>query len=164
MLVVHGTKKFLDRVSGPRARPDDQSTTAMGDWYSTVLFWRPQVALFVNEATLFPVLVPFAPAASVVRRFTASLLTVLHGQDVRPSFVRREIEGMSDHRLTKTSNRSVIGIMSEFTFLADAFRDHHGDNDLLTMALWLAKTPCGPLRNRAISPDRELAALVARLD
>jgi hypothetical protein len=71
---------------------------------------------------------------------------------------------MSDHRLTKTSNRSVVGIMNEFAFMAESYRDHDGDNDLLAMALWLAKTPCGPLYKRAISPDRELAALVARLD
>jgi len=70
---------------------------------------------------------------------------------------------MSEHRLTKTSNRSVVGIMNEFSFMADAFRDHHGDTDLFAMALWLAKTPCSPLYKRAISPDRELAALAARL-
>jgi hypothetical protein len=69
VFVVHGTRKFLDRVNGPAPTPDDQSTTALGDWYVTVLFWGPHVALFVNESTLLPVLVPFAPAATVTARF-----------------------------------------------------------------------------------------------
>ena len=77
MFVVHGTRKFLDRVSGPTAAAVEQSTTALGDWYATVLFWKPQVALFVNESTLLPVLVPFAPAATVIPRFTAAVATVL---------------------------------------------------------------------------------------
>jgi hypothetical protein len=45
------TKKFLDRVGRPTASPGDPSTTALGSWYATVLPWRPQVALFVNEMT-----------------------------------------------------------------------------------------------------------------
>ena len=55
MFVVHATKKLRDRV---REEPDSaatRSTTALGAWYATVLFWKPQLALFVNEATLLPV-------------------------------------------------------------------------------------------------------------
>ena len=60
MLVIRGTQKLLDRartsVSG-----SEPATTTLGDWYATVMSWRPQVALFVNEATRLPVLVPLAP-------------------------------------------------------------------------------------------------------
>ena len=84
MFTVRGTKKFLDRVGRPMSDPPPtvpqsttaslpQSTTAslprsttattvLGDWYANVLFWRPQVALFVNAATFIPVLMPLAPA------------------------------------------------------------------------------------------------------
>lgn len=41
----------------PRSRRRPSSGTGM----PPVLFWRPQVALFVNEQTLLPVLMPFAP-------------------------------------------------------------------------------------------------------
>jgi hypothetical protein len=30
----------------------------LGSWYATVLLWKPQVALLVNEKTLLPVLMP----------------------------------------------------------------------------------------------------------
>jgi hypothetical protein len=49
--------------------------------------------------------------------------------------------------------------MNEFTYLADAWRQD--EPGLLAIAVRLAATPCGPLHERHISPDRELAALVA---
>ena len=162
MFVVHGTRKFLDRVSEPASAPVEQSTTAMGDWYATVLFWKPQVALFVNESTLLPVLMPLAPAATLIDRFPAALATLLEAHDVQRSFIEDEIAKMSDHRLTTTANRSVVGIMNEFTYLGRAYRSSDGADDLLALALWLAQTPCGPLFGRHGSPDRELAALTAQ--
>jgi hypothetical protein len=69
VVVVHGTKKLRDRVKGPGAEPIRESTTALGAWYATALFRRPHVALFVNESTLLPVLIPLAPAATVLERF-----------------------------------------------------------------------------------------------
>ncbi len=56
MLVLHATKKLRDRLRGAAAHQGEPSTTALGDWYATVLFWRPQLALFVNEPTLLSVL------------------------------------------------------------------------------------------------------------
>ena len=48
---------------------------------------------------------------------------------------------MRDRRLAKTSNRSVVGIMNEFTFLAEAYRGDTPGPDLLALALRLATTP-----------------------
>lgn len=70
MLVVRGTKKFLSRV-GPPVPVHELSSGVLGDWYANALFWRPQVALFVNERTRLPVFVPLAPAKSVVDRLPA---------------------------------------------------------------------------------------------
>ena len=30
----------------------------LGSWYATYVTWQPQLVLFVNEQTLFPVMVP----------------------------------------------------------------------------------------------------------
>jgi hypothetical protein len=64
-------------------------------------------------------------------------------------------------RIRRRTNHEIIrvGIMNEFTYLADAWRQD--EPDLLALAVRLAATPCGPLYKRHISPDRELAALVA---
>jgi hypothetical protein len=50
--------------------------------------------------------------------------------------------------------------MNEFTFLAEAYRGDTPAPDLLALAMRLATTPCGPLYNKHVRPDRELAALL----
>jgi hypothetical protein len=162
VFVVHGTRKFLDRVSEPTAAPVEQSTTALGDWYATVLFWKPQVALFVNESTLLPVLVPFAPAATVIDRFPAAAATVLEAHALSRTFIEHEVAKMSEHHLATTTNRSVVGIMNEFAHLGGAYRLSSGIHDLVVLSLRLAETPCRPLYDRHGSPDRELAAFAAQ--
>jgi hypothetical protein len=155
VFVVHGTKKFRDRVPGVPAA-DERSTTVLGNWYATVLFWRPQVALFVNERTLLPVLVPFAPSASVLSRFPAALASALVAHQVPRPFIEAEMAAMDEARLVKTTNRSVVGVMNEFAYLGSVYQEP----DLLRLSLRLADTPCSPLYNSHGSPDRELAAFV----
>jgi hypothetical protein len=160
MFVVHGTKKFRERVRTPAPGPGDVSTTALGNWYATVLFWKPQVALFVNETTLLPVLEGFAPAATVIDRFPADLARALRAHQVSESFMESELAKMDHYRLAPTANRSVIGVMNEFAYLAEVYRSADTPADLLALSLRLARTPCGPLYGRQGSPDRELAAVV----
>lgn len=160
VVIVRGTRRFLDRVGGPSESAELASTTVLGEWYATVLPWRPQVGLFVNENTLLPVLVPFAPARTVATRFVDVLAGVLarHGSDA--GFIRDELAQMSDVVLAPTRNRSVVGVMNEFAFLAG-----HGRGaepvDLGDLSVRLAATPCGPLYRRHVSPDRELRAVLA---
>jgi hypothetical protein len=160
VFVIHGTKKFRDRVPPTDApAPEQPTTTVLGDWYATVLFWRPLVALLVNEQTLLPVLMRLAPAASTLERFRVAAAEVLRAHGVRPSFIDREVAEMIDYRLTKTRNRSVLGIMNEFAYLADAHRASADDLDLVELSLRLAETPCSPLYGSHVSPDRALAAI-----
>jgi hypothetical protein len=127
-----------------------------------VLFWRPQVALFVNETTLLPVLTPFAPAATVLDRFPDALAIVLRAHGVPESVVNREIAATAELRLAKTNSRSVLGVTNEFIRLADWHCDEITEpDDLIWLSLELAETPCGPLYDRYINPDRELAAALA---
>jgi hypothetical protein len=77
VFIVHATKKLLTRVRKPSPHLGEQSTTVLGDWYATVLFWRPHVALFVNESTLLPVLLPLTPAATMLERFPQALSLLL---------------------------------------------------------------------------------------
>jgi hypothetical protein len=157
MFVVHGTGKFRDRVSGPAATGDTASTVLLGDWYATVLFWRPHVALLVNERTLLPVLLPLAPAADLLERFPAALADILEAHGAPPWFVEHEVWHAGEYAIARTRNRSVVGMMNEFAFLAEAWADV---GDLRALSLRLAHTPCGPLRSSHGFPDRELAALV----
>jgi hypothetical protein len=164
VLIVRATKKLIDRLGPPTLGDGEQSTTLLGDWYATAWFWKPQVALFVNEPTLLPVLMPLAPSATLLTRFGQQLGTVLAAHGVLEAIIDAELRQMQDHRLTKTANRSVVGIMNEFTYLAEAWRDDGPVPDLQALALRLATTPCGPLYSRHISPDRELAAFLSSIE
>lgn len=159
MLIVRATRKLLDRI-GPPDLEAEQSTTMLGHWYATAVFWKPQVALFVNEQTLLPLLMPLAPAATLLVRFPQQAATVLAAHGTPEAIISAELQQMRDHRLARTANRSVVGIMNEFAYLAEAYRDHTSAPDLLGLAMRLAATPCGPLYSKNVSPDRELHALV----
>ncbi|GII55502.1 hypothetical protein Pth03_38910 [Planotetraspora thailandica] len=160
MLIVRATKKLLDRIGPPSLGEGEQPTTLLGQWYATAVFWKPQVALFVNESTLVPVLMPLAPAATLLARFPQQVATVLAALGAPDMIIGEELQQMRDSRLAKTANRSVVGIMNEFTYLAETYRGGTPAPDLLGLAIRLAATPCGPLYSKHISPDRELQALL----
>lgn len=160
MLIVRATGKLRQRLGRPTLREGEGATTLLGEWYATILFWRPQVALLVNEPTLLPVLMPLAPAATLPARIPQQIVAALSAHGAPDSIVDEEARRMREWRFGPTANRSVVGIMNEFTYLAEAWCQDQPQPDLHALALRLATTPCGPLYRKHISPDRELAALL----
>jgi hypothetical protein len=116
---------------------------ALGNWYATALFWKPQLALFVNEKTLLPVLMPLAPAASLARRFPAQLALVLEAHGVAPAFIARETAAMGKAGIAKTASRSILGTMNDFVYGLECAREDGDSLDCVGLSLWLAETPCG---------------------
>jgi hypothetical protein len=117
------------------------------------------VALLVNEATLLPLLTPLAPARTLLERIPGAVAELLAAHHLPAAVVEAERAAMTEVRLTTTASRSILGVQNEFAHLADI---HRADNDgLLELSLQLAATPLSPLYRRHISPDRQLAALVA---
>ena len=146
MYTVRGTKKFLDRAGRPVADPPP-SSTVLGDWYANVLFWRPQVALFVNAATFIPVLMPLAPAAGMVARFPMAMAEVLGALGVDPRIVESEATEMNSFVLAKTASHQALEVMNEFTFMAEHTigTGRSDPADLLGLSVWLANTIVGPI-------------------
>src|SRR5262245_25917639 len=100
MLVVHGTKKLRDRIGAGRHSVADDAVPALGRWYATVLAWRPkQLALFVHDTTLLPVLMPLAPAATVLARFPDRLAEVLDLHGITRSTIEPEIAALAPQSL-----------------------------------------------------------------
>jgi hypothetical protein len=159
MFTLHCTKKLLDRI-GPEIDLPCHPSTRLGNWYATALFWKPQMALMVNERTLLPVMLPLAPAASLAKRFPSALEGLLTALSLPARFIEPEIGSMADVRYAKTANRSVLGVMNEFAFLAEGYRDRNGLIDPLALSLELAQTPCGPLYKGAVFPERAVRELV----
>jgi hypothetical protein len=159
VLVVHATRAFRDRVPGPAAADDDISTTTLGPWYATLVRRRPLLALLVNQTTLLPLLMPLAPAATLLTRVPAAVTDLLLAHHLPAPLVAAEHTAMAKVHLAPTANRSVVGILNEFAYLTDVYQPD--PNGLLDLSLRLATTPLGPLYQRHITPDRELAALIA---
>ena len=159
MLVLRSTKKLRDRLHGRVAGPDDVSTTVLGDWFATALFWRPQVALLVNARTLVPVFLPLAPAAGLPGRVPAAVGAVLREHGVDDAFLRTELAAMTEVRIAPTNDRSVVGVMNEFAFHGGVLVEE-GVDDLVELSFRLGSLLLGPLLRRGGSPDRELAAVL----
>jgi hypothetical protein len=151
MLVVHGTKKFRDRV-GAATTDGPETSAVLGSWYASALLWRPQLALFVHETTLLPVLMPLAPAATVLDRFPDRLAEVLglHAVDARA--IAEHTSALTSHCLVPTASRSLVGSMNEFTYFARAYRSGDGIDDLDELSIRLAQIPCSPLYKATSAP------------
>lgn len=160
MLIVRATKKLLRLAGPPTVGDEEDPDTLLGSWYATVWFWKPRVVVLVNEATLLPVLMPLAPAATLPARIGDEIAVVLAAHGAPEATIAQEREGMADCRYGRTVSRSVVGIMNEFTRLAAHHHERHPEAGLLDLAIQLARTPCSPLYSGNVSPDRELAAKV----
>ena len=158
MFHLHCTRKLLERIK-PSVEVPEQNSNCMGAWYATELLWKPQLALLVNERTLLPVMMPLAPAATLAKRFPQVLAQVLNALEVNPMLIQTELSQMTEVRFAKTANRKVLGIMNEFTFLIDNYRNRGGEGELLQLSLWLAHTPCSTLYKTAVFPDQAVREL-----
>jgi hypothetical protein len=159
MFTLHCTAKLRDRLKRPLATTKSPPTTILGDWYGTVLFWKPQLALLVNERTLMPILLPLAPASTLPERLGLAVAALLHRYGMALPLIERELAAMAELAIAKTSNRRVVGTMNEFAFEASAFREQMGATNLAMLSMRLAETPCGAIGYNC--PARLLPEVVA---
>lgn len=145
MFTLHATKKLLDRVGAPPVAVPPDSTTRLGNWYGTLLFWRPQIVLLVNERTLLPVLLPFAPSADLMSRIPGEVAALLGRLGIGPELIAAERDAMWPICLAKTANRRLLGMLNEFAFQASIYARGDFGGSLSDIALRLSDTPCGPI-------------------
>jgi hypothetical protein len=65
-----------------------------------------------------------------------------------------------DQEQLLSAQQSLLGIMNDFVYLADAGRSPTNTTDLLELSHQLAHIPCGPLYRSQVSPDREIIAYI----
>jgi hypothetical protein len=140
---IYATKKLIDRMQEPIIDSIPDATTRLGNWFAKPLFWRPQVALFINEETFLPVFASLAPASSLANRFPDDLATTLRAHGVPEPFIEEELLAMDDVVVSRTNNRRVVGIMNELATMATRIRAYHPELTPLHLATELAKAPCG---------------------
>ncbi len=157
---IHATRKLLSRVKQTPADEHTGPTTRLGNWYANKLPWRPEVAILVNETTLLPVYIDLAPSATLAERIPGQVAAVLTELGLPADTVAQEAAAMDVATWAKTANRSVVGVMNEFVFLADHHRWYHGGAapDLIDLSVRMSETPCSPLHKTHISPDTAVRA------
>lgn len=128
----------------------EQSTTLLGDWYATVLPWRPrQAGLFVSERTLLPVLMPLAPATTLLDRFPAHLAQVLARHDVDAATVAKGCIDTTDYQVAARDRKPQRRRVHERVRLPGrAIPSGYSDVDLTDLSVQLSSVPCGPLYPR----------------
>jgi hypothetical protein len=160
MFTLHCTAKLRERLKRPLAQAKRLSTTHLGDWYATALFWKPQLALLVNERTLMPILLPLAPADTLPERLGPAVAAMLHQYGMALPLIECELAAMAEVEIAKTSNRRVIGTMNEFAFQARIYRERMRATDLASLSMRLAETPCSAIGYN--SPERLMLDVAAR--
>jgi len=139
---IYCTQKLLKRIKLPVELPDEHAAPArLGDWYATAIFWKPQVALFMSTTTLLPVFVPLAPANTVHTRLAQSLLPVLQEINTPPQVIAEELAALSQLRICKTQNRSLLGSQNELVFHADVRMANQPQFTLSYLSRWLGEMP-----------------------
>jgi hypothetical protein len=60
--------------------------------------------------------------------------------------IESEVAAMVEVAMAKTANRSVVGTMNEFSFLAEGYREYLETADLMILSMRSANTPCSPIK------------------
>lgn len=117
MLIVRCTAKLLDRLKIRPLVSPGPSSTALGDWYATILPLRPShLVLLVNETTRLPVVLPARELSTLARRIPEAIVDVLRDLGVDPETIERERKAMAEIAFDKTASRNVLGTMNEHVF------------------------------------------------
>lgn len=124
MLIVRCTAKLLDRLKVQHLGSPVPSSTALGDWYATILPLRPaHLVLLVNETTRLPVVLPARELPTLARRIPEAIANVLRDLEIDPEAIGRERQAMAEIAFDKTASRSVLGTMNEHVFHLGLTRD-----------------------------------------
>lgn len=148
MFTLRCTAKLLKRLRIEPQAIRTPPSTRLGDWYANLLFTRPaHLVLCVSERTLLPALIPAREVRSVVPRLRGAVGELLLVLGVPEDAIRDEQEAMAPAIIGKTASRQVLGSMNDFVTMLEAYRGPTASPPaLLNLALWLAGTPCSPLR------------------
>jgi hypothetical protein len=145
VLVLRGTMDVLNalRRSGTRlvAEPP-RSTTALGDWYATVLRTRHGTwVLAIAEKTCLPIVVTGRDLRTFPHRLTGTLVDLLVELGVPIETVDRERTQMSEVVFARTNSRSHLGVLNTLQYTLRIALDENPSWSLLESSRWLAETP-----------------------
>ena len=165
MVRLRATRKVLDRLPVvPNCEPGD-SVTALGDWYvNRVVIARRPLLLLVSSASLLPIVEPARQVQQLPSRLPALVERRLLRLGVPPAIVRAEVSAMDPVLVDRTSDRSVLGILTDFgrTLPYHLTRGEWSPEELAWVEEQLGETPCHASRRNAVWPNRRASELLWR--
>jgi len=147
MVVLRCTQRLLVRLKQAGDVPPAESTTRLGDWYGNILrIGRRQHLLFISELSRLPVVLPTTESKRLGTVFPDAVCERLAIVGVTAEDIADERARMSEIAFGRTRNRSLLGTLNDFAFMAqsgDARRtEPESPQELMR---FLSQTPILPL-------------------
>lgn len=147
MLVLRCTRQLLARLRQVGDVPLAESTTRLGDWYGNILrIGRRQYLLFISQRSRLPVVIPIREAKHLAAVFPDAVCEVLAAVGVSAPDIAEERSRMAEIGFGRTSNRSLLGTLNDFAFMAQhgnlARAEPESQEELIR---FLSRTPILPL-------------------
>ena len=121
MVVLRCTQKLLVRLKQVGDLPPVESTTRLGDWYGNILrIGRRQHLLFISERSRLPVVLPIREAKQLGTVFPDAVCERLSTVGVAVADIADERMRMLDSAFGRTRNRSLLGTLNDFAFMAQS--------------------------------------------
>ncbi len=147
------TKKVLDEIGikSPAAiESRDNATEPLGDWCVNLLrIQRKKCLLIVNEKTLFSILVPELKKAQIQNIavvFREALFAALIDEEFTAAQAEKILSEYDEIGISKTTDRSVLGSMNDYTFLYKDFIEGDGGFQfckISALIMQMNRTPMG---------------------
>jgi hypothetical protein len=163
MVVLRCTQKLLVRLKQVGGPQPVESTTRLGDWYGNILrLGQRQHLLFMSERSRLPVVLPINESKRLGTVFPDAVCERLAIVGIAAADIADERMRMSELAFGRTRNRSLLGTLNDFAFMAqsgDAQRTEPESPEELMR--FLSQTPILPLDGaspieltRAVFQDR----------
>lgn len=149
MLALRCTQRLLKRLNRQPATEPSASTTRLGDWYGNLLYvHKKQLALFVSERSLLPVLIPARELAELPASLTSAFIELMGAMGAPRQAVEAEVAQMQELSFGPTASRSVLGSMNDMAFAVKMILSDSPEMRLFDLAMQLGNTPYSALKYR----------------
>jgi hypothetical protein len=147
MVVLRCTQKLLARLKQTDALPVVESTTRLGDWYGNIpRIDRRRHLLFISKRSRLPVVIPIREGKRLAEVFPDAVCEVLGHVGVAVADIAEERARMSEVAFGRTRNRSLLGTMNDFVFMAQVGSARRPQPETPEELMqFLAQTPILPL-------------------
>lgn len=143
MVQLRATQKVLRYLPSP-LQENGASDTALGDWYANrVVVDRIPILVLVSSASLLAIVTRAQDLRTLPDRLPDLVATRLRRLGVPKAWVDAETRAMSPVIVSKTQDRSVLGILVDFgKLMSYILPDVWNEGDFIDIEAHFAETPC----------------------